>query len=127
MAVPAVTYAKAYLQRRGGPRVDCLFNPQEYSVTKSNVWTAQTAPGQSFARPQFGGGKPRTLSLELFFDESDYEDGDVRPMVDELFKLTEVVDPQGGAGTKNDGQPPVVEFGWGSVKTFDAVVESLTA
>ena len=76
--------------------------------------------------PQYTGGQPRTLSVDLMFDDTESASGDVSGVIAKLFTLLEV--PSGGsASNKNSGRPPTVEFGWGKSTTFKAVVTSLTA
>ena len=43
MSAPAAAanFVKAKLIIDGGTTLDCYFNPTEYSLTKSNEWTAQ--------------------------------------------------------------------------------------
>jgi hypothetical protein len=115
-------FEPAYLKIEGGETIKCLFNPKEYSITKSSQWpkkhTATAIPNL-----QYGGGEPRKLSLDLFFDATDKANGDVRKITETLFSLLEANKLYGKEKKK---RPPSVEFGWGHDWTFPAVIESLT-
>jgi hypothetical protein len=125
MAVPD-SFARAYLMVEGGDKLECWFNPENYSVTKTSTWESESTPGQPMPTPQYTGGQPRSLTVELLFDDTEKADGDVSGVIAKLFTLLEVP-AQGGAANKNSGRPPTVEFGWGTATTFKAVVTSLTA
>ena len=111
-------------------RIKCLFNPKEYTFTKTNSWTADQKTGGNIPQLNFGGGQPATLTMELFFDTfAVARDGgdpkDVRKeYTDEVWKLMETDDHLKDKKTKKS-RPPKVRFQWGSV-TFTAVITSLT-
>jgi hypothetical protein len=117
------SYQKAWIKPETGEKLDCWFNPKEYTVTKANKWDIKPVVGAGLPTAQFGGGDARTLQLELLFDDSDGVNGDVRGVIDRLFKLMEVDSKL--ASSKNAARPPMLEFGWGSTSTFKAVAKSL--
>jgi len=121
-------FQPAHLELEGGQKIKCLFKPNQYSIQKSNKWDVKEVVGKGLPKPQFGGGEPRKLSLDLFFDAS-YEgpDADVLGVTRALLKMMEV-DPglKGGVKGKNTGRPPHVTFTWGKVLTFQAVPDSLS-
>src|SRR5205085_2768464 len=49
-----------------------LFNPKEYTITKSVQWEPHKVVGLDLPEQEFTSGNPAVLSLELFFDS--YED-----------------------------------------------------
>ena len=55
---------------QSGMAVEFMFNPTEYTVTKRNNWTFQAKKAGNVPSWEFGGGGPRELQLELFFDTS---------------------------------------------------------
>jgi hypothetical protein len=61
---------KAFLTRKDKPYlvVPCLFNPEEFTVEKSNQFAEVNIPGLSSPVFQFVRGNARSVSLELFFD-----------------------------------------------------------
>ena len=115
---------KAYLQVIDtGAKIECLFNPKDYSISRANSWNAKAVVGKDQPTIQFGGGNAGEMSFELLFDASESASGDVRDRLGDLFDLLKVREAQ-GAG-KNKGKPPTVQFGWGSTVTPKAVVKSL--
>lgn len=123
MAVPS-NLAKAYLQVEGGAKIDCWFNPTEYTVSKSNKWKVESVVGEGTPTAQFGGGDPQKIQLELLFDDTEARDGDVRRSTDQLFAAMDV--DKKTATSKNSARPPMITFGWGHVTLFKAVADSLS-
>jgi hypothetical protein len=118
-------FKKAELEIDGGETIAVLFNPTEYTVTKTNTWTFKEVQGASLPPPEFGGGNPRELSLSLLLDASVLDGSQsVKDVCDKLFKMMEVGDGQPAGGTR--AAPPFVTFRWGAVDTFKAVCTSLT-
>ncbi|MGD9570318.1 MAG: LysM peptidoglycan-binding domain-containing protein [Thermoleophilia bacterium] len=123
MAIPD-NLAKAYLKLEGGTKIDCWFNPSEYTISKKNNWTVKPVVGEGMPTAQFGGGDAQKMTLDLLFDDSDKADGDVRAITNSLFAAMAV--DKALASGKNSGRPPIVEFGWGSTTTFKAVIDNLS-
>jgi hypothetical protein len=117
---------KATLTPESGDAVTCWFNPKEYSISKSNTWgpPSHQAASDQFPTPQFTGSQPRELSLDLFFDDSEDDTGDIRPVIGALFAMMEVTADK-GAG-RNKARPPYVTFAWGATYTFKAAMKSLS-
>lgn len=102
--------------------ITCLFNPKEYSVSKTSSWQKK-ANSSAIPNLQYGGGEPRKLSLDLFFDATDDPKGDVRGITEKLFALLEANDKYKKEKKK---RPPSVQFRWGGSWTFPAVIDSLS-
>jgi hypothetical protein len=118
-------FKKAELEIDGGETIQVLFNPTEYTITKTNTWNFKQVQGASLPPAEFGGGNPRELSLSLLLDSSLLTPGQsVKGVTDKLFKMMEVADGQPAGGTRS--LPPFVTFRWGAVDTFKAVCTSLT-
>lgn len=104
-------------------QVEFLFNPTDYSISKSNNWDSTPIPGFEVPPTEFQGGQPATTSLELFFDT--YERGvDVRTYTDKVIKLTKI-----SPGTRQNGQtgrPPQVLFNWGRMISPKSIITSLS-
>jgi hypothetical protein len=109
--------------------IECQFNPAELTIKKTNTWSG--APSPSFNSPflQYAGGEPATYGLSLFFDSyaaatETQPPKDVREYTNKLLMLT-----LRGAGYSlfllPYASPPTVEFIWGKIKLFSAVVESV--
>jgi hypothetical protein len=116
-------FQQAYLkiENEDAP-ITCLFNPKEYSISKSSQWQKKQNSG-SIPNLQYGGGDPRKLSVDLFFDASDEADGDVRGITEKLFGLLEANKKY---KQEKKQRPPSVEFHWGRTWTFPAVIDSLS-
>ena len=118
-------YTKAKLEIEGQAPFDVLFNPTEYSISKSNEWKYEKVTGTAFTPPQFGGGNPRELTLNLLLDKSLLgKTQHVRDLTDELFRMIEV--PAGSTGGSSRAAPPFITFTWGNETTFKAACTSLT-
>jgi nucleoid-associated protein YgaU len=106
------------------------FNPTEYTVAKSSSWNRPTTTSaKSTTKPQFGGAQPQTLTMEIFFDASETEKGDVTA---DVATLIEWVKPTAASVHKTHPQPPIVTFEWGTNKNpalanFAAYVKSVSA
>ena len=105
------------LDKRGSRPIAFLFNPTEYTISKSNSWPENGNNEFDVPQIQFGSGGPITLSMELFFDTYQSQD-DVRKHTSRIFELT-LID-------KETGQPPRCMFTWGKVFNFPAVIERIS-
>ena len=118
-------FKKAELEIDGGETIAVLFNPTEYTITKTNTWNFKQVQGSSLPPAEFGGGNPRELALSLLLDASLLDGSQsVKSVTDALFKMMDVGDGQPAGGTRST--PPFVTFRWGAVDTFKAVCTSLT-
>ena len=117
--------AKAYLLTERNDKIDCLFNPAELTVSKSNSWNAGQSKGRNAPELRFQGGQSATLSLKLFFDTT--RDGtDVTVHTTKLLELMRSDANLPGADRgRNSARPPWVEFQWGKLSSFRAIIEKL--
>jgi nucleoid-associated protein YgaU len=99
------------------------FNPSELKVSKGVNWAAgKTPPARNAPDLKFGGGKSATFDLKFTFDTS--QGGftrDVRTYTQELLKLVMVHGP-----IDDRDPPPCVQFQWGKLALFRAVVTDVT-
>lgn len=128
---------KAYLiserdmKSGGGPsKVTFLFNPNEFTVEKTNVYAEKQFPGMPSSKFQFVKGGARTLTMELFFDT--YEAGiDVRSVTDRITGWDSassggIEAPKGLMDIDSDlHTPPICFFVWGSF-IFRCIIENAT-
>ncbi len=106
-------------------RVDCMFNPKEYSFAKRNQWNAGRNTGANMPRMEFSSGDPATMTLQLFFDT--YASGkDVRKEYTDAIWEMMMVDESLKDNKNKKGRPPKVRFQWGKAWSFDAVLTSLS-
>lgn len=108
--------------------VQVMFNPTDYTITKSVNWDSENkdrrfnAPGISF-----GGGGSRTMSLKLFYDVTEPVNNrkiaDVREETNKLIVFTRI--------DRELQRPPVVQVSWGKAPIgsdfpFTGVITSLS-
>ena len=117
---------KAELRTETKQVIKCLFNPAEITVAKSNSWNAGEAKGTNAPKLRFQGGQSATLTVALMLDTTD--DGtDVTVHTNKLLDLMKVNKGLPGADAKrHSARPPWVEFHWGTLVSFKAVVERLS-
>lgn len=115
----------AYITTELNDRIDCLFNPAELTITKSNRWNPAQAPGKDAPNLEFQQGDSGTLAMNLTLDTTATGDA-VTVHTDKLLKLMKVDTALPGAdASTNSGRPPWCTFHWGDMHSFKAVVESL--
>jgi hypothetical protein len=117
-------FKKAELQIDGGETIQVLFNPTEYTITKTNTWNFKQVKGKSLPPASFGGGNPREVSLSLMLDVSLLQGKSVLDITNKLFKMMDV--PAGSGSGQSSSSPAFVTFRWGAVDTFKAACTSLT-
>lgn len=105
--------------------IECLFNPNEYTISKSNSWRENPVIGKNAPKLDFAGGGPRTLSMELFFDVYEKDGADVRTHVNKLWKLA-MIEPSKQNPKTARSRPPLCLFQWGGQWHFKAAVTSLS-
>src|SRR5438552_12164208 len=94
---------------------DVLFNPKEYSISKSVQWEPHKAPGLDLPEQEFTSGNPAVLSVELFFDTYEGKTS-CKEHTDKIWGLALV--------NADKHRPPLVMFQWGDTQ-FQGVIESL--
>jgi hypothetical protein len=105
--------------------IECMFNPKEYTFSKSNNWSQSKTKGQNVPKLEFNGGNPTDLKVELFFDT--YESGeDVRKKYTNAIWELAMVNKQKEDPKTKKSQPPKCEFRWGSMWSFKAVLADIT-
>ncbi|HWQ15200.1 MAG TPA: peptidoglycan-binding protein [Roseiflexaceae bacterium] len=117
-----------------GEEVICMFNPKEYTFSKQNKWEEKTAKGKSVPHLEFGGGAPANLKLQLLFDTCEAHEypglrvsagDDVRTYTKGLWDMMKISEQNVNPATKK-GEPPHVRFEWGSLWSFEAVIDSIS-
>lgn len=121
MAAPA----KAFFITETGDRIDVQFNPAELTISKAASWNAGQAKGGNAPELRFQGGQSGTLTMSLILDTT-ATGSPVTKLTDKLLGLLQV-DPglPGADPQRNSARPPWVEFHWGPLHSFKAVVERL--
>jgi hypothetical protein len=110
-------FQKAQLQIDGGDTIECGFNPESYTVSKTNIWTYKPTQGKDLPDAEFGGGLPMSYKLSLLLDSS--LDGPDKSIKDQANKLMQAMHGGGSA-------PKFITFSWGSVKLPKAAPLSIS-
>jgi hypothetical protein len=109
-------YVKASILPEGQDSIDVLFNPNLYTVAKSNQIAAAPVPGLEAPILQYVNGNTRTLSMDLFFDTYE-EQTDVTTYTDQIYGLLDI-DP-------DTHVPPICDITWGGF-SFRGVLDNVS-
>jgi Contractile injection system tube protein/LysM domain len=110
-------FQQAQLTIEGGDTITCAFNPENYTVSKTNIWTYKPTQGKDMPDPEFGGGMPMTYKLSLLLDVS--MEGNGASVKDQANKLMQAMHGGGSA-------PKFITFSWGSIALPKAAPVSLS-
>ncbi len=106
-------------------RIECLFNPTEYTIAKQNQWQAKPIQGRNVPNLEFTSGGAKTMTMELFFDVFEQRNGDVSTLVNKLWELA-MIDEAHRNSTTNRSRPPLCLFHWGPRWEFKAAITNLS-
>jgi hypothetical protein len=111
-------------------KVVCMFNPKEYTISKTNDWDVIRVPKKNVGHTVFRGGQPSQLSLKLLFDTHEANKhpqinstagDDVRKYTKILWDLMKIDETQSGRD-----EPPHCVFKWGNAWGFEAVITNIS-
>jgi len=106
-----------------GLSIDCMFNPYEYTVSKSNTFREKPKSRADIPHVEFVSAGAQTLKLSLIFDT--YETGeDVSWITNQLWKFM-LTKGQRRVRQNEKVPPPQVAFEWG-VFRFVSYITSMT-
>lgn len=115
---------KAYLMSETKKKIPFMFNPSDLEFSKSTDWKANNSPGSNAPQLTFDSGNSVEFKLMALFDST--ESGKpITSITDDLYKLT--ITDKKVKGTKEDRnikRPPWVQFHWGKLRSFKAVITS---
>jgi hypothetical protein len=104
----------------------CMFNPREFTITKSGTWhKTPTRGSKSAPKPEFIGPNARSMQMELFFDAWEKSGSD--DVSSAVNTLLEWMNPTEKSHSDNKPNPPIVVFHWGEKAYFDAYVKQVSA
>lgn len=112
------------LDKAGSQPVVCMFNPKEYTFSKTNNWDDGKTPAQDINQMTFTGGDSATLTMQFFFDTY-AERTDVREKYTDAFWELMKIDSSKKDKKNEFGRPPRVLFQWGRTWSFEAVITSM--
>jgi nucleoid-associated protein YgaU len=116
---------KAKIVPEAGEPIECMFNPADITISKSNSWQGGDAKGKNAPELRFQSGQSATLTLSLTFDTT-RKGTSVTEFTDKLLNLMKVSKQAAGSDpSRNKARPPWVKFEWGTTKSIKAVVERL--
>ena len=119
------TQIKAFFLTEKQERINCLFNPSELTINRSNQWGAPVMPGRKVLTLDYKGASNGTMSFEVFFDTTDTGVA-VTTYTGALMALMDVVEGLPSSDPNiSEQRPPTVTFYWGELHSFRAVVTSL--
>lgn len=110
-------------EKTSGVSVDCMFNPFEYTVTKSNTYEEKSRNRSDVPQVEFKKAGAQTLKLSLMFDTYE-DDEDVSRTTNKLWKFMESK-TRSNSSSNRKVPPPEVAFEWG-VFRFVAVITQMT-
>lgn len=138
MIATSLALKKAKLKSETGDSVTVLFNPDEYTISRSVNYASHTVPGLDIPIAQFVNGTADTLSMSLFFDTFAAPEGGDSATQLKLLAASSLPESQkpdvrkytqkvyGMMAVNGDlHAPPRVTFEWGSLK-FEGVIISVT-
>jgi hypothetical protein len=110
---------------KAGARKEFLFNPKEYSITKSTrAPRATSASAQGSSQPQFTGPEPQSMSIEMFLDAT--EDPGTDLVKDYVSFLMESCSATKASVDSRQPSLPIVVFGWGTTTSFQAYIKQVS-
>jgi nucleoid-associated protein YgaU len=98
----------------GKPAFNVCFNPNQYSLEKSNQIVEAGVPGLQAPILQFAHGNARTLTMELFFDTYEKQT-DVSEYTDKIYGLLQI--------DTHTHAPPICQVKWGEKFRFRGVLD----
>ena len=84
--------SKAYLTVEGKPstdKIEFLYNPESFSLSKSNTWESEAAPGKGVVAAAYGGTSPAQMSFSITLDTTHTS----QPVTNYTGKLLKLMDP----------------------------------
>ena len=94
----------------GSKELEFRFNPKEYSVSKSATWNRPTTKGaKKTTKPEFVGSNPRSVQMEIFFDDWEGKGS----LVKDVEVLLDWMTPTDKSINNNVPEPKILKFQWG--------------
>jgi hypothetical protein len=130
MMATALKKAKLTVTNAGGLtppnlELEVKFNPKEISISKSVTWTRPSTASPTDGGPvaaEFKGATPRTLTMELLFDDWEASAKSVLQQVNTLITWTT---PTPDSVTAERPAPPILKLAWGTTNYFECFLKSV--
>lgn len=98
------------------------FNPKEFALTRSAKWNTPEGTKSGVTPAEYNGPNPSSITVEVFLDETDQENGDISKKVEIFLDAT---NPTQNGKFKNLPSAPFVRFQWGTRISFKGYLESV--
>ena len=108
--------AKVSITPQGQSKIEASFNPNQYSISKSNSIAESAIPGLEAPILQYVHGNTRTLDMDLFFDTFEKRTS-VTAETDKIYNLLYVV--------SSTHAPPICQIEWGGF-SFPGVLDHVS-
>ncbi len=121
--------ATIILLKNGGKvreEIKCLFNPDQYTISRSAKWEVTKQKGKDQPGLEFKGGDSAEMTLKLLFDTTLTGAKDVREYTKSLWEAVCVDKGTTKPGTGGKAEPARVMFTWGNTWSFEAVVTNIS-
>jgi len=112
------------INKSTGTDVPCMFNPYEYSISKSNQYDPGKTKGLNIPRIRFQQGGAMKLKLNLIFDTY-AENTDVTKEHTKDIWVMMMIDKNNINPTTGKAEPPHCIFRWGRYE-FEGVITQMT-
>jgi len=96
--------------------ITVMFNPEQYTLSKSNNFASIAIPGRESPVIQYVKGESETFSIELFYDTYMLDGQDVTSYTDKISNLMAI--------NSDLHAPPVCKFEWGGF-SFTGVIDKV--
>lgn len=129
MSDATMVHARIINIDKSGAAIECMFNPTQYTLSKSNTWSPGQTKGMNVPPMEFSSGGAATLTMQLFFDT--YRNAtqgnakDVRDVYTSKILELMLVDASLTDKKNKKGRPPRVRFQWGTSWSFIAVITQI--
>jgi nucleoid-associated protein YgaU len=126
--MPPIQLQKAQITSQDGTSLTCAFNPKQVTLSTGAEWKREATRSANTAPPaQFKGTKPRSVQMELFFDQN-WPDYSGRHVESDIQQLLDWTCPTQASRGSNQPNPPTLTFHWGTstFATFSAYLESVS-
>lgn len=107
---------KAYFETETGDTLTFMFNPETLSVTRNVAWKSDGSPGEDAPSVTYQYGAAGEMSFTLWFDTT-ATGQDVTIYTNQLIELTRI--------DEDLRRPPWVQFKWGDLEAFKAVIKTV--
>ena len=126
--MPPTQLQKAQITSQDGKQLVAAFNPKQVTLSTGAEWKREATRSAGSAPPaQFKGTKPRSLAMELFFDQN-WPDYSGRHVENDIQTLLDWTCPTTQSRGSNQPNPPTLTFHWGTSTfgTFTAYLETVS-